>query len=103
LDEKKINSDFFLHWLFSNEANQRIRNSAQGSVRESVSFTDFGAIPFPMPSIVDQEKIALALNNAKREVFLLKKIVDAYRQKKIGLMQKLMTGQADVKVPVEVN
>jgi len=93
IDEKKVNSDFFLHWLESHEAKERIRKSAQGSVRETVSFTDFGAISFPMLSIAEQTKIASILNTTQSEIDLLKKQLAAFRKQKRGLMQKLLTGQ----------
>jgi len=93
IDEKKVNSDFFLHWLSSHEAKQRIRKSAQGSVRETVGFADFGAIPFPVPSVNRQQNIAALLNIVRAEIALLKRQLDAYRKQKHGLMQKLLTGQ----------
>jgi type I restriction enzyme S subunit len=101
LDEKKVNSDYYLHWLESHEAKQRIRKSAQGSVRETVSFTDFGAISFPLPSINEQRKIAASLNMARNEIDLIKRQLEAYRKQKRGLMQKLLTGQWRVKVNME--
>ncbi|WJW75383.1 restriction endonuclease subunit S [Thiohalobacter sp. IOR34] len=97
LDEKRINSDFFLHWLSSHEARQRIKKSAQGSVRETVSFGDFAAIPFPLPSQEEQQAIARTLNIAQQEITILNDLADAYRQQKRGLMQKLLTGQWRVK------
>jgi type I restriction enzyme S subunit len=97
LDEKKVDSDFFQHWLSSHEAKQRIRKSAQGSVRESVSFTDLGAIQFPLPLLDKQRKIAEILNAAKTEIDLLKKLAEGYRKQKRGLMQKLLTGQWRIK------
>ena len=98
LDAKKVNSDYFLHWLESHAAKERIRKSAQGSVRETVSFTDFGAISFPLPSINEQRKIAASLNMARNEIDLIKKQLEAYRKQKSGLMQKLLTGQWRVKI-----
>lgn len=98
VNEKKVSSDFFLHWLSSHEARERIRRSAQGSVRETVSSTDFGAIPFPLPLIEQQKLIAETLNTARYEIDLLKKQADAYRKQKRGLMQKLLTGEWRVKV-----
>jgi len=74
LDQSKINSDFFLHWLSSHEARQRIRNSAQGSVRETVSFTDLGAIVFPVPDMERQSQAAEILNYARSEIDLLKNL-----------------------------
>jgi len=101
LNETKVNSDFFLHWLKSHEAKQRIRKSAQGSVRETVSFTDLRAIPFPLPSIDQQKQIAAILNTAQQEIDLLKKQAEAYRRQKRGLMQKLLTGEWRVKTGKE--
>lgn len=97
VNEKKVNSDFFLHWLSSHEAKERIRRSAQGSVRETVSFADLGAIPFPLPSLEQQQQIAETLNTARQEIDLLKKQAEAYRKQMRGLMQKLLTGQWRVK------
>jgi len=98
LDENKIESDFFHHWLQSHEAKQRIKKSAQGSVRETVSFGDFSAIPFPLPPEEQQQEIAGILNTAQQEIALLKNLADACRLQKRGLMQKLLTGQWRVTV-----
>jgi len=97
IDEKKVNSDFFLHWLSSHEAKQRIRKSAQGSVRETVNFADLGAISFPLPSRDKQSAVASVLNTNRHEINLLKKQLEVYRKQKRGLMQKLLTGQWRVK------
>lgn len=93
IDDKKVNSDFFLHWLSSHEAKGHIRRSAQGSVRETVSFKDLGTISFPLPSLDKQNAIASVLNIARKEIDLLRKQLEAYRKQKRGLMLKLLTGQ----------
>lgn len=93
LDESKINSDYFLHWLSSREAKGRIRLSAQGSVRETVNFKDFGSILIPLPDLNEQTKVAEVLNTARKEIDLLKKLADAHKLQKRGLMQKLLTGE----------
>lgn len=98
LDAKKVHSDYFLHWLESHAAKEHIRKSAQGSVRETVSFTDFGAISFPLPSLDKQIAIVFILNKARQEIDLLKEQLEAYRKQKRGLMQKLLTGQWRVKI-----
>ncbi len=97
IDQSKVNSDFFLHWLSSHEARQRIRKSAQGSVRETVSFTDLGAIVFPVPDMARQSQVVEILNYARSEIDLLKNLADEYKTQKRGLMQKLLTGQWRVK------
>lgn len=93
LDSKKINSDYFLHWLSSTEAKQRIRNSAQGSVRETVSFDNLGSIPLALPNLAEQNSITHTLNNAQAEIKLLQALAEKYRTQKRGLMQKLLSGQ----------
>lgn len=97
IDESQVVSDFFLHWLSSHAATQRIKNSAQGSVRETVSFEDLGRIHCPIPPISAQLKVVKILNAAKDEISLLERQVDAYRKQKRGLMQKLLTGEWRVK------
>lgn len=96
LDTTKVCSDYFLHWLNSSEARQRIKNSAQGSVRETVSFKDLGAIEIPLPEMETQKGITYKLNLAQREISLLKKTLEQYRIQKRGLMQKLLTGEWQV-------
>ncbi len=98
INEAKTDTDFFLHWLSSNEARQRIRKSAQGSVRETVSFTDLGSIPFPLPPLPEQKRIAKTLNLAEQEIDLLKKLAEKQKLQKRGLMQKLLTGEWRVKI-----
>ncbi|HDZ9302902.1 TPA: restriction endonuclease subunit S [Vibrio cholerae] len=96
LDTKKVCSDYFLHWLNSSEARQRIKNSAQGSVRETVSFKDLGAIDIPLPAMDVQKDVTYKLNLAQKEISLLKKTLEQYRSQKSGLMQKLLTGEWQV-------
>lgn len=103
LDEGKVNSDYFLHWLSSHEARERIKRSAQGSVRETVGFGELCAISIPLPDVRTQEKIALALNSMVQEIELLKQLSNAYRKQKRGLMQKLLTGEWRVKPSGEVS
>lgn len=96
LDTKKVCSDYFLHWLNSSEARQRIKNSAQGSVRETVSFKDLGAIDIPLPAMGVQKDVTYKLNLAQKEISLLKNTLEQYRSQKRGLMQKLLTGDWQV-------
>lgn len=97
IDQARINSDYFLHWLSSSEAKQRIKNSAQGSVRETVSFNDFGSILIPFPELQYQERIAKTLNTAKKEIAILEEILAKYKSQKKGLMQNLLTGKIRIK------
>lgn len=100
LDDAKINSDYFLHWLDSHEARVRIKNSAQGSVRETVSFTEFAAISIPLPNSGKQAAIACYLNELRKEISTLGTYAQKLKTQKRGLMQKLLTGQWRVSKPI---
>ena len=103
LDDAKVDSDYFLHWLDSHEARERIKKSAQGSVRETVSFTEFAAIAFPLPNLDRQAAIARYLNALREEISTLGAYVERLKEQKRGLMQKLLTGQWRVSAPEEAN
>ncbi len=97
LDETKIKTDYFQHWLSSYEARQRIKLSAQGGVRQTVGFGDLASILIPLPDLEKQKHIANLLNTSTNEITILKKLVEKYRTQKCGLMQKLLTGEWRVK------
>jgi len=103
LDGEKVISDYFLHWLNSHEARQRIKNSAQGSVRETVSFSEFAAITIPLPDSTTQAAIARYLNDLREEIQLLGRSLAALKTQKRGLMQKLLTGEWRLPVQEEAN
>lgn len=92
-----LNTDLFLHWLNSHEAKQRIKLSAQGSVRETVSFDDFCMIDFPKIDPIEQKGFADYFNLITIEMDKLKLLVNKYKEQKRGLMQKLLTGEWRVK------
>ena len=93
----KLDSNFFNFWMQSHEAKQRINNSTQGSVRDSVGFDAMASFPFKLPTIKEQEKIAQVLTLADREIDLYKEQLDKLKLEKKSLMQQLLTGQKRVK------
>ncbi len=98
IDESKLNSNYFLAWMSSNEARQRILGSVQGSVRDSVNFNALGSFPFKLPPIDEQIKIAKVLTVTDRETETLQKKWICLKQEKKALMQQLLTGKRRVKV-----
>lgn len=99
LNASKVNSDYFWHWLNSHEAEQRIQNSTQGTVRESVSFADLSAIAIPLPALERQTTIANYLNCLRGEIGILNAKLEKQKRQKRGLMQELFTGQWRLKLP----
>ena len=96
--EMILNSDYFMNWMNSNEAEQRISRSTQGSVRDSVGFEALCGFPFKLPPIDEQHKIATVLTTADREIELLQTQLESLKQEKKALMQQLLTGKRRVKL-----
>lgn len=95
--EQLLNSDYFLNWMSSNEAKQRIARSTQGSVRDSVGFDSLCRFPFKLPPMDEQQKIAYVLSTADQEITALQKKLDVLKLEKKALMQQLLTGKRRVK------
>lgn len=93
-----LDSDFFLYWMQSNEAKQRIDNSTQGSVRDSVGFDAIRSFVFKLPELQEQRKIARVIALADQEIDTLQKKLNCLKQEKKALMQRLLTGKRGVSV-----
>lgn len=100
VNEQIISSDYFLNWMSSNEAKQRIAGSTQGSVRESVGFDALCSFPFKLPPMDEQLKIASVFSTANQEITALQQNLDALKREKKALMQQLLTGKRRVKAEV---
>ena len=62
-------------------------------------FDDFAKEQVRIPSTVEEQaKIVDVLSACDREIELLQKQLDALKEQKRGLMQKLLTGEVRVKV-----
>lgn len=96
--KEKLDSDYFYQWMHSNEANQRINNCTQGSVRSSVNFSTLITIPLKLPNLIEQQKIAAVLTNADKQIEQLEQQLADLQQEKKALMQQLLTGKRRVVV-----
>lgn len=94
IPERDFLSEKFLFLLlksskFINEIN-RISMS-RGSVRHTVSFKDLIQIKIPLPPLSEQQKIARVLSKIQEAIEQQDKIIDATKNLKKSLMQKLFT------------
>jgi type I restriction enzyme, S subunit len=62
---------------------------------------DFFGCKVPVPPVGEQAVIASALTAAKMEIALLDSKIEALSHQKLGLMQKLLTGEWRVKLDSE--
>lgn len=63
-----------------------------------IYYDDLARMKLELPSYAEQRRIASLLDAADREIDLLRKQLEAVKEQKKGLMQKLLTGQVRVKV-----
>ena len=96
-DENKLNGNYFLEWMSSSEANQRILSNTQGSVRAAVGFDVFCSFSLKLPMLSEQIKIAKALSSFNQEIEFIKQKITLLKQEKLALMQQLLTGKLRVK------
>lgn len=97
-DSSKLIDTYFKHFFKAHQFFEQMKNYLQGSVRDNLSFDGLCQMKMFIPSIDEQRKIAAVLNTCDRELNLLNKQLDAYKEQKKGLMQKLLTGHIRVKV-----
>ncbi|HEX3625586.1 MAG TPA: restriction endonuclease subunit S [Verrucomicrobiae bacterium] len=75
------------------------RRYSQGLVDDTLSlkFPGFAEILVAIPDLREQWRIAAVLGTCDREISLLQKQLEALKEQKRGLMQKLLTGKIGVK------
>jgi type I restriction enzyme S subunit len=71
--------------------------SASVNRRGSLRWKQFSTIPILLPSLNEQHRINELMASCDREIELLRGQLEALRQEKKGLMQKLLTGEVRVR------
>lgn len=90
--------EYARYCLRGDNIRDEIYKLAQGATRYNLSKAQLMKLYVSLPSIKEQQKIASVLNAADQEINLLQKKLEAIKQQKKGLMQKLLTGKIRVKV-----
>ena len=95
---REIVDDFYRHFFKSYIFIEKYLSLAVVGIREGkqINFNDFKTIKIPYPPLTHQQRIADTLNNARKEIDILKQLAEHYRIQKRGLMQKLLTGELKV-------
>jgi type I restriction enzyme S subunit len=88
---KLVKTELYRH-IF--EANTNGSINRRGALR----WDDFARLKVHLPSEPEQKRIAAVLDTCDREIELLQKQLNALKEQKRGLMQKLLTGEVRVKI-----
>lgn len=94
-DPAQIDDGYLYKLLKTEKLRQLFAANTNASVdrRGSLRWKEFARIHIPLPPLDEQRQISTVLDEAKREINLLKAKAEALKTQKRGLMQKLLTGQ----------
>jgi type I restriction enzyme S subunit len=98
--KREADAAFVYHSLFSPETTQQINALIAGTNYPAVNPSQVGALKLSLPQIDEQRRIAAALNACDHKLDLLRQRLAAIKLQKIGLMQKLLTGQIRTNVEI---
>ena len=101
----ELDNNFAGFYLTQNDFIQKVRKFEEGTVYErmAVSPGDFLRFKIKLPNLKEQQKIAEVLTACDDEINLLNLKLENLKKQKQGLMQKLLSGKARVKVKGEKN
>ncbi len=99
-DKQKGIPEYFRHVILQKRFVYELGLVSPGGAGRNrvLSKKDFLKIKVNIPTVEEQQKIASVLNAADKEIDLLSDKLEALKNQKKGLMQKLLTGKIRVKV-----
>ena len=98
LSKDNSNQIFIAYLYLSDMVQKTIIDKAAGAAQLNISIKDLREIKVCYPSKNEQQKIAVVINTAAKEIEALQRKLDCLQQEKKALMQQLLTGKRRVKV-----
>lgn len=91
--KENVNQEFFSHLFQTKKSLNKFKNYSQGSLLERLRllYPQFANIKMIVPSVKEQEKIAIFLNKIDNKIELLEKRHKYYQDFKKYLMQQIFT------------
>lgn len=91
----EIHVEFYTKFFKTNLFIEKYLSISVIGIRDGkqISIPDLLITKIPLPSLQEQKKIVLLLDNYTNELDLLKELLNKYKAQKQGLMQKLLTGK----------
>jgi type I restriction enzyme S subunit len=96
--QRIIDGMFLMYLLHEKNVHFQFVRLANGITRFGLTIDAIQNVLIPVPSLAEQQKIAAVLNFCDKELNLLETKLQALKQQKKGLMQRLLTGQVRVKM-----
>lgn len=92
-NEDKLNADYFKYYFETNEFIQNVKNSTQGSVRESLNFVTLSGFEYLLPPLKEQKKIADILLNIDNIIEKISKKIKNLERQKQGIFNYIFDKQ----------
>lgn len=99
IEQKNLIPEYLFFHFSRKNYYLRIGHIMDGTGQKELSDKQIMKLPISAPPIDIQKNIILKLGTAKKELNLLKDLLEKYRTQKRGLMQKLLTGEWQVNTP----
>ncbi len=91
----ELDNNFALHIFKSNIIDEQFRKKLDGGVQNFVSLSAIRTLLFPLPSILEQKKIAKILSTCDSVIDKTKEAIKKYQAIKAGMMDDLFTRGID--------
>ena len=95
---REVDTEYLYQALAVVDFDQEIDQAVKG---KTLNKAKIKRLRLALPPLPEQQKIASVLSTADREIRALQTQLGAYKEQKRGLMQRLLTGKTQVRVPQE--
>ncbi|WP_154855143.1 restriction endonuclease subunit S [Cyclobacterium xiamenense] len=85
----KVSDEFLLYFFDTSHFYNEVGNNVEGGIRSYLFYQNFSNITIPIPSIIEQQKIASCLSSLDELIAAHKDKLDALKDHKKGLLQNL--------------
>lgn len=92
-NKAKFDNIFVLEYINFNIFRSIAIRRSTGSTRQRIGLKDLKKIPFPLPPLPEQKKIAKILSTWDKAIEKTKQLIEQKKLLKKGLMQQLLTGK----------
>jgi type I restriction enzyme S subunit len=96
-DKQRINKTYLIEYLNEHKTQHTILVKAGTSTIPDLNHKDFYSIYFPLPSLLEQCKIAAILSTWDEAITKTQQLIAQLQQRNKGLMQQLLTAKHDWK------
>lgn len=96
--KKRVSGDYIYQYIFSSHVTGQIDSLVVGSNYPAINSSDVAGLKIYCPTYEEQQKIALVLTAADKEIELLQAKLAHLKDEKKALMQQLLTGKRRVQV-----